>query len=48
MNKSTVLSSEFFEKLESNFADYAEKVAISYNGDERQITYKERFQLFSE
>ena len=41
MNKSTVLSSKFFEKLESNFADYAEKVAISYNGDERQITYKE-------
>ena len=41
MDKSAVLSSKFFERLERNFVDYADKVAISYNGDERQITYRE-------
>ena len=41
MAKSAALSDKFFEKLERNFVDYADKVAISYNGDERQITYGE-------
>ena len=38
MAKSAALSDKFFEKLERNFVEYADKVAISYNGDERQIT----------
>ena len=41
MAKSAALSDKFFERLERNFVDYADKVAISYNGDERQITYGE-------
>ena len=41
MDKSAVLSSKFFERLERNFVEYADLVAFSYNGDERQITYKE-------